>query len=201
MTTDGTLLRTQASLLFRLREAPDDQEAWSRFIARYEPQVGAWCRRWGLQEADAADVVQNVLLRLTQKLRTFTYDPSQRFRGWLKTVTLHALSDYMQAQQRAGHGSGDSGVVDLLKEVEARDDLVERLQTAFDHELLEQAYGQVKARVAERTWRAFELTALEGMKGADAARVLGMNVGAVFVAKSKVQAMLQEIIRAAEDQP
>jgi RNA polymerase sigma-70 factor (ECF subfamily) len=92
-------------------------------------------------------------------------------------------------------------VVDLLNQVEARDDLVERLQAAFDHELLEQAYEQVKARVAERTWRAFELTALEGMKGADAARILGMNVGAVFVAKSKVQAMLQEIIRVAEDQP
>lgn len=199
--SEGSHLRTRASLLFRLQQAPDDPAAWGQFVARYGPQVTAWCRRWGLQEADAADVTQNVLLRLTQKLRDFEYDPSKRFRAWLKTLTQHAWSDFYRANNRAGGGSGDSAVLDILDKVEARDDLVGRLQATFDHELLEQAYEQVRARVEGRTWQAFVLTAVQGMKGADAAKQLGMNVGAVFVAKSKVQAMLQEIVRASEEEP
>ena len=83
-------MRTRASLLLRLRQAPPDQEAWAEFVDRYGPQILAWCRRWGLQETDAQDVTQTVLLQLASKLRTFTYDPAQRFRGWLKTLTHHA---------------------------------------------------------------------------------------------------------------
>jgi RNA polymerase sigma-70 factor (ECF subfamily) len=66
-------------------------------VDRYGPQIHAWCRRWGLQETDARDVTQTVLLQLASKLRTFTYDPAQRFRGWLKTLTHHAWSDFLAA--------------------------------------------------------------------------------------------------------
>lgn len=199
--TQGTFLRTRVSLLFRLQQTPDDQAAWGLFVGRYGPQVSAWCRRWGLQEADADDVTQNVLMQLTRKLPEFRYDPSKRFRAWLKTLAQHAWSDFHRARGRAGVGSGDSAVLDVLDQVEAREDLAARLQAAFDHELLEQAYEQVQARVEDRTWQAFQLTAVHGLKGAEAAQRLGMNVGAVFVAKSKVQAMLQEIIRASEEEP
>src|SRR6516162_1842099 len=78
---------TRISLLFRLRQEPASQAAWNEFAARYGPQIGAWCRRWGLQEADAEDVTQSVLTLLSAKLRDFSYDPKRRFRAWLKTVT------------------------------------------------------------------------------------------------------------------
>src|SRR4051812_13134514 len=97
---DASLLRTRASLLFRLQETPGDRLAWEHFAARYGPMVLAWCRRWGLQDADAADVTQDVLTRLTQKLPEFRYDPAKRFRGWLRTVTQHALVDF---QRSASH--------------------------------------------------------------------------------------------------
>ncbi|MBP3956778.1 sigma-70 family RNA polymerase sigma factor [Gemmata sp. G18] len=197
--SEGSQLRTRASLLFRLQQAPDDPAAWDQFVARYGPQIAAWCRHWGLQEADAADVTQNVLLQLTQKLRDFYYDPSKRFRAWLKTLARHAWSDFYRAGDRAG--AGGSAALDVLDRVAARDDLDQRLLAAFDHELLERAYEQVRARVEGRTWQAFVLTAVEGQKGAEAAHRLGMNVGAVFVAKSKVQAMLQEFVRASEEEP
>ena len=63
-------LSTRTSLLLRLRQAPPDQEAWAEFVDRYGPQIHGWCRRWGLQEADAQDVTQTVLLRLASKLQT-----------------------------------------------------------------------------------------------------------------------------------
>ena len=85
--------------------------------------------------------------------------------------------------------------MDLLQTVEAREDLVRRLDEEFDRELLEEAMARVRVRVAPRTWEAFERTAVRGESGAEAAAALGMKVATVFVARSKVQKMLQEELR------
>jgi RNA polymerase sigma-70 factor (ECF subfamily) len=187
-------------LLLRLRQAPPDQDAWAEFVYRYGRQIHAWCRRWGLQEADAQDVTQTVLLQLASKLQTFAYDPAQRFRAWLKTLTHHAWSDFLAGCRPAVKGSGDSGLQRLLDTVQARDELTRYLQEAFDQELLELAAARVRARVEERTWEAYRLTAQEGLSGVEAAARLGMQVGTVYKAKSKVHAMLQETLRQMQDE-
>jgi RNA polymerase sigma-70 factor (ECF subfamily) len=169
--------------------------AWAEFVDLYGRQIHAWCRRWGLQEVDAQDVTQTVLLQLASKLRTFAYDPTLRFRAWLKTLTHHAWSDFLSACRTAIKGSGDSGVQLLLDNVQARDELTQRLQETFDQELLDLATAQVRARVEHRTWEAYRLTAHEGLSGTEAASRLGMQVGTVYKAKSKVHAMLQDTLR------
>jgi RNA polymerase sigma-70 factor (ECF subfamily) len=193
-------LRTHTSLLLRLRQAPPDQQAWAEFVDRYGRQIHAWGRRWGLQEADAQDVTQTVLLQLASKLRTFAYDRAQRFRAWLKTLTHHAWSDFLAARRPAVQGSGDSALGQLLDSVQARDELTRRLQETFDQELLELAIARVRARVEERTWEAYRLTAQEGLSGAQTAARLGMQVGTVYKAKSTVQAMLQETLRQLQEE-
>jgi RNA polymerase sigma-70 factor (ECF subfamily) len=144
-----------------------------------------------LQEADAQDVTQDVLLKLAKAMRDFTYDPSRSFRAWLKTLTNHALSDFLESRPRA-LGSGDSRVVDLLHTVEARQDLLQRFEAEFDRELLEVAMTRVRLRVQPQTWEAFRLTAIEGLSGAEAAERIPMQVAQVFVAKRRVQKLLQE---------
>jgi RNA polymerase sigma-70 factor (ECF subfamily) len=187
---------TRITLLGRLRRDPSDQQAWAEFVEQYGPRIYAWCRRWGLQEADAQDVTQNVLLRLAQKLRDFTYDPSRSFRAWLKTLTQRAWSDFVESRKRGGLGSGDTQVLQLLGTIEAREDLLARLNEEFDRELLDQAIARVRLRVAPQTWEAFRLTALEGLSGAEAAEQIPMQVAQVFVAKRRVQKMLQaELLR------
>ena len=79
--------QTSTTLLGRLRRDPRDQAAWNEFVARYEPRILDWSRRWGLQESDARDVTQAVLLKLSRSMTTFVYDRSRSFRGWLKTIT------------------------------------------------------------------------------------------------------------------
>jgi RNA polymerase sigma-70 factor (ECF subfamily) len=192
-------LKTSSTLLGRLRDNPTDQAAWSEFVRLYGPRIHAWCRKWNLQEADALDVTQIVLVKLAEKMRTFNYDPTRSFRGWLKTLTHHAWQDFREARQRAGAtGSGDSQVLGILETIEAGADLTRQLEEAFDFELLEEAKARVKLRVQPHTWRAFELTALEGESGAEAARQLNMKVATVYVAKSEVQQMLAEEIRKLE---
>jgi RNA polymerase sigma-70 factor (ECF subfamily) len=185
---------TRVSLLHRLRHEPADQHAWGEFLTRYGPRIEAWCRRWGLQEADAQDVTQMVLLRLSVKLREFVYDPSRSFRAWLKTLTQHAWSDLALQRQRAGPGAES----DALQSLPARDDLMQQLEEAFDLELLEVATARVRQRVIDSTWEAFQLTAVEGLSGAEAAARLGLQVAAVFKAKSNVRKLLQEEIHRLE---
>src|SRR5438874_1167415 len=79
---------TPASLLERLRQ-PFEPEAWARFVSLYTPLIFSWARRVGLQEQDAADLVQEVFVTLLQVLPTFTYDRHRSFRRWLRTVTLN----------------------------------------------------------------------------------------------------------------
>jgi RNA polymerase sigma-70 factor (ECF subfamily) len=186
---------TDISLLLRLRQDPTDQLAWGNFVNRYGRRIYLWCRHWQLQEADAEDVTQNVLLILAEKLRAFQYDPAGSFRGWLKTVAHHAWSKYVAGQERQGQGSGDSHTHGLLHSLEARDDLAAKLEEEFDRELLELAMLRVAQRVETHTWRAFQLLAMQGLPGADVAAALDMPVGMVYVAKSRVQKMIQDEIR------
>jgi RNA polymerase sigma-70 factor (ECF subfamily) len=182
---------TSATLLAKLRQVPPDQAAWAQFTERYGRKIYGWCRRWNLQGADAEDLTQDVLLKLAEKMQTFVYDPAKSFRGWLKTVTRHAWNDAWSGRKPAV-AAGGSLALELLQTVEAREDLVRRLEEEFDRELLDEAMARVRLRVMPRTWEAFERTALQDQSGAEAGQALGMKVATVFVARSKVQKMLQE---------
>ena len=181
---------TSLTLMERLRQYPWNAEAWDRFVELYRPKIYGWCRAWGLQEADADDVAQDVIARLTQKMAGFQYDATRCFRAWLKTITQHALSDLVASRHRAiGNGS-----IPVLKSIEARTDLEKRIEELFDRELLDMAISRVRERVAPVTWDAFRLTTFEEYSGADASKLLGIPVASVFVAKHRVQKILKEEI-------
>jgi len=188
-------LETRITLLLRLRRDPGDAEAWTEFVGHYEGKILGWCRAWHLQEADARDVAQAVLLKLAVRMRDFTYDPDKSFRAWLKTVTRHAWLAFREQQGKLGQGSGDTRVLEQLYSVAAGDDLVKRLEEGFDHELLVEAVRRVRLRVEPRTWEAFRLTVEEGQSGAAASARIGMRVSQVYVAKRRVQQMLRDEVR------
>jgi RNA polymerase sigma factor (sigma-70 family) len=193
---------TNVSLLLRLGHDPSDQAAWEEFVDRYGAKMHSWCRAWGLQEADAQDATQAVLGKLAVVLRRFSYDPSQSFRGWLRTLVNNACRDFMADRRRSigalARGAADE--VELIQTVEARDDLARRLEAEFDLELLEEAQRRVRRRVAPRTWEAYRLTAIEGLSGAEAAGRLGMKLAAVFVSRSHMTKQLQCEVKALESQ-
>jgi RNA polymerase sigma-70 factor (ECF subfamily) len=191
---DAALPTTHVTLLTRLRQEPTDQAGWDEFVERYGRHIYRWCRKWKLQDADAEDVTQDILVKLTHTLRAFAYDPSRSFRGWLKTVAHHAWRDFADSRGRAHRAAGNSEVQELMLTLEAREDLAQRLEGAFDLELLEAAKVRVRLRVAPHTWEAFRLMALEGLPVAEVAARVHLQVAMVYVAKSKVQKMLQEEI-------
>lgn len=184
---------TRASVIHGVQREPRNAAHWDRFHHIYDPAIRRWLRHWGLQPADVDDVAQDVLVRLVQKLPGFTYDPNRSFRAWLKTVVHNVWHDFATNRRRKADGTPDG-----LTEVPARDDLARRLEETYDQELLEWAMTDVKGRVAETTWAAFERTAI-GLEPPQAvADALGIGVELVYVHKSKVTKHIREAIRAAD---
>jgi RNA polymerase sigma-70 factor (ECF subfamily) len=183
---------TRVTLLSRLKEHPSDAASWDEFVKRYGPHIRRWCQQWKLQSADADDLTQNVLMRLLRRLPDFTYDPTRSFRGWLKTVAYRAIWDFKNRRQ--ARAAEDGPIAEMILSLEAREDLAHRLQEAFDLELVEKAETRVRQRVAPHTWEAFRLMTLENMPVAEVAERVRLQVAMVYVAKSKVQKLLQEEI-------
>jgi RNA polymerase sigma factor (sigma-70 family) len=187
---------TRLSLLVRLCDARDDG-AWSQFVEIYAPLVYGFARKHGLQDADAADLTQDVLQAVSGAIRRLDYDPRRgSFRGWLFTIVRNKLLNFLAAQKRPGRGSGDSEVQQRLQDLPAR----EEDQTAWWDEEYERrvfawAAEQVRGHFSESTWQAFWQTAVEGKTGPQAAREVRMSVAAVYLAKGRVMARLKEIIR------
>jgi RNA polymerase sigma-70 factor (ECF subfamily) len=184
--------RTHASLLIRLHD-PQDQAAWVEFDNRYRPMIRGWCRRWFPRETD--DMVQEVFLILSKRLRDFHYEPGAgRFRGYLKTVTNRLMAD-VKARAKPVPVEGEIA----LDQEAARRDLWERLATQYDLELLDMTRQRVRARVEERTFRAYVETAERGRKPLDVARELGMKVGSVYQARYSVLNELRQEIALLEN--
>jgi RNA polymerase sigma factor (sigma-70 family) len=185
---------TSVTLMMRVQKFPADPQAWDEFVERYRPMIRAWCLKWHLQDSDADDVGQDVLVKLVAAIRKFQYDPARSFRAWLKTVTQHALSDFV-ASRRKDPGLTAAPIDMIADSAEAKTDLEKRLEDAFDAEVLELAMHRIKKRVKPTTWDAFHFTAVDGLSGAAATAKLEMPVAHVFVAKNRVQKMLQEEAR------
>jgi RNA polymerase sigma factor (sigma-70 family) len=183
------------SALFCLLRDPTAPDAWRSFVDLYGPKVYAWCRRWGLQDADAEDVTGDVLAKLAVTMRTFAYDPAKGgFRRWLKTVTHHALADFIKHERRYA-GIGGTDAADFLENLEAREDFERSLAEAFDPELLAQAKVHAQLRVSREAWDVFIALAVDKRPGREIATQLRMTLSAVYEARSRVQSILKEEIQ------
>jgi RNA polymerase sigma-70 factor (ECF subfamily) len=192
--------RTRATLLARLyRSGTADEAAWREFVDLYGRQIYKWCRYWQLQDADAEEVTQQVLVQLLSKMKEFVYDPSRSFRAWLKTITHHAWRNLVVSRQHKMAGGGDSHLWEQLLTLPARDDLTQRLEQEFDHELLETAMVRVRLRVAPHNWEAFRLTALDGVPAREAAQRLDMKIANVYAARSTIQRLLRDEVEKLEN--
>src|SRR5260370_30738140 len=106
--------------------------AWERFVRLYPPLLFVWAKRQGLREADAHDLIQEVLLKLVREFPTYQRGDGQSFRGWLFRVTANHCRDFRRrkATRELPGAAGLSGVRDSpiaeLEEAEYRRLLVRR---------------------------------------------------------------------------
>jgi len=194
---------TRASLLVRLRDG-GDTGAWREFVHLYAPIIYGFARKRGLQDADAADLMQDVLRSMSLAARRLEYDPARgSFRGWLFTITRNKVFNFLESRSRRVMGSGDSRVQQRLEQQADSDGaLSAEWEANYQRTMANQAMERVKGEFQAATWDAFIQTAVEGRTPAQVASRVGLSVGAVYVAKSRVIARLrQEIERMQGDDP
>ena len=189
---------TRPSLLVRIRDARDN-DAWQQFVQLYGPVVYGYGRKHGLQDADAADLTQEVLRAVSTAVGRLDYDRCRgSFSGWLFTLAHHKLHDFLCRQKRPGRGSGDSGVQALLEQQPDRPEDLAVWDQEYERRLFRWAAERVRGQFQDATWRAFYQTAVEGRRAADVAAALGMTVAAVYLAKSRVMARLCKYVQQAD---
>jgi RNA polymerase sigma-70 factor (ECF subfamily) len=192
----GEQAKTRASLLLRVRDR-GDLEAWSRFVDVYGPLVHDYGRRHGLQDADAADLTQEVLATVAGAIARFDYDPGcGPFRCWLFTVARTRRLDLAARLAKRPQAAGDSATARALDAIPDRGAEAEEEEwaRASRRRLFEWASGRVRGEFREQTWQAFWRTAVGGEASKDVARDLGMSTGAVYMAKGRVLERLRREI-------
>jgi len=188
---------TQPTLLVRIRNA-GDQEAWERFVDLYAPLVYGFLHKRGLQDADAADLTQDVMRQVAAAAHNLEYDARRgSFRGWLFTVVQNRLTDHWRREALRERGSGDTDAQQQLNEVPQPGGLDASAQWDADYErqLFQFAANIVKQDFGEATWQAFWKTAVEGLAGKEVADELGITVAAVYLAKGRVMTRLKEQVK------
>lgn len=186
---------TRPSLLVRLRD-PRDEPAWTEFVEIYEPVIYRLARRRGFQDADARELAQEVLVAVASAIDRWEPDPGRgKFRTWLFCIARNLSINLLASRRRHAQGTGDTDFCALLAQQPAPEGEESAwFDREYKRELFERAAGQVREEFREPTWRAFWMTGVEGKAIGEAAEMLGISVGAVYVARSRVMARLRTAI-------
>lgn len=175
---------TPATLLERLRRERSAAD-WERFVRLYTPLLFAWARRLGLQESDAADLVQDAFMQLVRVLPGFQYDQHKSFRRWLRTILMNKWRDRPR-RPNAAPIDGQQLAADFQNVPE---ELAEREYRQY---LTGRALQLLQNEYPDSTWRAFWEYVVHDRPGADVARELGLTVNALYLTKSRVLSRLRQ---------
>ncbi len=188
--TDSPL--TRATLLLRLRDHGDG-DAWSEFVRDYGPLLYRFVRSRGLQDADSADLVQDVMRSVGMAIGRLEYEQEKGgFRAWLFSITRNKLATYFEKRNRVMPTLHNSAQYELLSQTMIhRSELDDQWDLEHQRQLAATAIETIKPTIEAKTWTAFELTAINELSAAEAGRQIGMSTGAVYVARSRVTAKLR----------
>src|ERR1041384_2789873 len=123
-------LATRRSLLSRLKQS-NAQESWREFFDTYWRLIYTTALNARLTDSEAQEVVQETVLTVVRKIKSFHYDPAVgSFKGWLLTIVRWRIGDQFRKRpqqiqtpisRKAGETSGtatlervaDPGLINL----------------------------------------------------------------------------------------
>ena len=183
---------TSASLLIRVRD-PADQSAWHEFVEIYRPIILRLARQKGMQEADADDIAQLVLVAVSKAVEQREHDPKRaKFRTWLQRVAHNAILNALM-RGKPDRGSGDSALLAMLNQHASHTGPDSSLlQLEYRREVFRWAARQVRKEFQQDTWDVFWFTAVEGRDVEVVAKEIAKNRGSIYAARSRVMRRIQE---------
>ncbi len=182
---------TRATLILRLKNSADT-DAWEEFAEIYQPLIFRLASSRGLQPADAADVVQEVMTRIASAINRFNPNPSAgTFRGWVSRITRNLVIDFLRNRQRISAITDDASMTALYEIAPPPSQEADQFDLEHERQIFLWAAEKVKGSFSETTWQAFWMTAVLSQPASDTATKLGLTKGAVYIARSRVMAKLK----------
>jgi RNA polymerase sigma-70 factor (ECF subfamily) len=184
---------TSLSLLARLRCSPES-ESWDRLFKLYAPLLRVWLRKYDVQDSDADDLVQEVLLAVSTEFNKFEHGgQTGAFRGWLKAILVNRLRKFWRARDRRPLALGDWDIDARLAQLDdPASDMSQIWNRQHDQFVLRQLLELAEPHFAPTTWKAFCRVALDGARPDMVAQELGISLNAVCIAKSRVLSRLRQ---------
>ena len=180
---------TQSWLLANI-QSPENREAWEEFVKIYRPVIYRMARRRGMQDADAQDLSQDVLMRISKSIEAWVPQEGVRFRHWLRKVASNAIVSAVTKSKPLGI-MGCSAAEQILAETPETSAVTTELQDECFREQYLRAAAIVRVDVSPVTWAAFEQTVIQGQSCEDAAESLGKSIGTIYAARSRILKRLQ----------
>jgi RNA polymerase sigma-70 factor (ECF subfamily) len=183
---------TSLSLLDRSRDNLGDG-SWERLVDVYSPLLRAWLARYGVQPADADDLVQEILLTVARELPKFEHSGrTGAFRNWLRAILTHRLRDFWRSRRnRAAAAGGSSWAEQLDQLADEKSDASREWDAQHDRHVMARLLEQVRPRFEPRTWEAFHRQVIDGERADVVAAALGLSLNSVYVARSRVLSTLR----------
>lgn len=184
---------TSLSLLGRVCADPADG-SWDRLAGLYTPLLKKWLAEFGIQSADADDLVQDILLAVSRDL--YRFDHSGRtgaFRAWLRTMLLHRVQNFFRSQKYRPAASGGSVWTEKLEQLADESSSASReWNLEHDRQVMAVLLESVRPRFESKTWEAFYRQMFDGQRADQVAAELGMPLNSVYVARSRVLRTLRQ---------
>jgi RNA polymerase sigma-70 factor, ECF subfamily len=179
---------TSVTLLEQLR-GPNRAAAWVRFVNLYTPLLREWAERRGFQAADAADLVQNVLVKLMYEVPRYKRVEGRSFRAWLAQLLTNAGHDYRKRKATRALPNA-VGLAEVGRE---EINPVEELEDAsYKQQLLRRGLDIVRTDFNDQTWAAFSGVMVEDRSAETVAAELGLTENAVYLARHRVLTRLRQ---------
>jgi RNA polymerase sigma factor (sigma-70 family) len=202
------LLPTRHSLLDRLRDRGDDA-SWHQFFETYWKFIYTVAIRSGLSDHEAEEVVQETVLSVARKMPEFVYDPSQcSFKGWLMHVIRLRIMDQLRRRQPAfqqlpaAHAdSRHTPTVERVPDPTGNADLETAWDDEWERNLMGAALERVKLRVKPEHYQIFHLSAVKGLRPAEVARLLQINIGKIYLVRHRLAKDVKREIQRLKDKP
>ena len=183
---------TSVSLLAKLKDS-GDQESWDRLARLYSPLLRQWLRKYEVQDADADDLVQEVLAVVARELPEFRHNrQAGAFRSWLRKILVHRLQNFWRGRQHRPLATGTSSVLERLQELEDETSQACRAwDEEHDRQVLARLIESIRPKFLPKTWEAFHRQMFGGQRADQVAAELGMPLSSVYVARSRVLTVLR----------
>lgn len=183
---------TRLTLIGRLQTARDEA-AWAEFLIVYEPLVLGLLRKQGLQDSDAQDICQQVLAAVIRDIERWKPDgAAASFRRWLFQITRNRVTNFLARPRLGTIALGGTDAQEMMAaQPDLHDSFTDDIEEDYQKHLLLCAIGQVRSEFRDATWQAFWQTCVDGRPVEEVARELGMRIGNVYVARSRIMARLR----------